>query len=157
MKEATYSQARNDLADLFDDAAAHLPTRVRRRRAGTSVVVSESDLRALLTRYDFTPEVLLEAGAVAIWLPELAIYGRGATFIEAKDDLVDEIGQLVETVMADARLRSAPNMLERLPWLYRLMLARDGSDLESIVFAEPDLGSAASGASTSDSDRLAVH
>lgn len=152
MKEATYSQARNDLADVFDDAAAHLPTRVRRRRAGTSVVVSESDLRTLLARYAFTPEVLLEAGAVAIWLPELAIYGRGATFIEAKDDLLEEIEQLVAAVTADARLRTAPNTLERLPWLYRLMLARDGSEVEAIVFAEPALQEPAQ-----DSDRLAVH
>lgn len=152
MKEATYSQARNDLADLFDDAAAHLPTRVRRRRAGTSVVVSESDLRTLLARYPFTPEVLLEAGAVAIWLPELAIYGRGPTFIEAKDDLLGEIEQFIEAVTTDARLRSAPNTLERLPWLYRLMLARDGSDVEAMVFAEP-----AAPEPAPESGRLAVH
>lgn len=148
----TYSRARADLADLFDDAAAHLPTRIRRRRAGTSVVVSESDLRTLLALYAFTPEVLLEVGAVAIWLPELAIYGRGATFSEAKDDLLDEIEQLVEAVTADARLRAAPNTLERLPWLFRLMLARDGSDVESIVFAEPTALEP-----SPESDRLAVH
>ena len=87
MNEMQYSQARTELADLHQHALSHLPTRITRRRADAAVLVSASDFRDLLAPFEFHPEVLFEAGATSIWLPELAIWGRGASFAEAKEDL----------------------------------------------------------------------
>jgi hypothetical protein len=137
MHELTYSQARADLANLHEHALRHLPTRITRRRADPAVLLSEADFRALLSRYTFRPDVFFEGSVVSIWLPELAVWGRGASFAEAREDLLDEIDQLLGVLEHDERARLAPNMVERLPWVYRLMDARSDEELEAILFAEP--------------------
>lgn len=137
MRQITYSRARADLADLYDNALEHLPTRIERRRADPAVLLSLADFKVLLSQFEFTPEVLFEASSVAVWLPELAIWGRGATFGEAKEDLLVEIDQLLALLAEDARLRSAPNMVERLPWIFRLMHAESDAEREEVLFAAP--------------------
>lgn len=137
MPQITYSRARSDLADLYDNAIAHLPTRIERRRADPAVLLSLEDFKTLLSQFEFTPEVLFEESSVAVWLPELAIWGRGATFIEARDDLLEEVVQLLGLLAEDARLRSAPNMVERLPWIFRLMYAESDAEREGMLFEAP--------------------
>ena len=137
VQQITYSRARADLADLYDHALGHLPTRIVRRRADPAVLLSLEDFKALLSRFEFAPEVLFEASSVAVWLPELAIWGRGATFAEAKEDLLAEIDELLALLAQDARLRSAPNMVERLPWIFRLMYAESDAEREEILFSTP--------------------
>lgn len=136
MHEIQYSRARSDLADLHDNALAHLPTRITRRRSDPAVLLSEEDFKALLTQFEFHPEVLFEEGATAIWLPELAVWGRGESFVDAKEDLIEEVEQLLAVVEHDERVRSAPNMVSRLPWIFRLIVA-DEAEREAILFAEP--------------------
>ena len=137
MNQITYSRARADLADLYDHALAHLPTRIVRRRADPAILLSFEDFKALVRHYEFAPEVLFEASSVAVWLPELAIWGRGGTFADAKADLLDEIDHLLVLLGDDARLRSAPNMVERLPWIFRLMVAENDGEREAMLFATP--------------------
>ncbi|MDO8483906.1 MAG: hypothetical protein Q7S35_03035 [Candidatus Limnocylindrales bacterium] len=137
MQQITYSRARADLADLYDNALAHLPTRIERRRADPAVLLSLEDFKALLSQFEFAPEVLFEASSVAVWLPELSIWGRGTTFADAKEDLLAEIDQLLALLAEDARLRSAPNMVERLPWIFRLMYAESDAEREEVLFAAP--------------------
>lgn len=137
MKAVNYSRARAGLADLYDDALEHLPSRIERRRADPAVLLSLEDFKALLSQFEFAPEVLFESSSVSVWLPELAIWGRGTTFADAKEDLLEEIDQLLELITNDARLRSAPNMVQRLPWIYRLMYADNDAEREQVLFAAP--------------------
>ena len=137
MQELTYSQARADLATLHEHALQHLPTRITRRRSDPAVLLSEADFRALLKGYTFQPDVFFEGSSVSIWLPELAVWGRGSSFVDAREDLLDEIDQLLGLLENDERARLAPNMVERLPWLYRLMDAESDADLHALLFAEP--------------------
>lgn len=136
MNEMQYSRARTELADLHEHALSHLPTRITRRRAEPAVLLSESDFRDLLILFEFHPEVLFEEGATSIWLPELAIWGRGASFAAAKEDLLEEIDQLLTVLEHDERLRSASNIVAKRPWIYRLMAAGE-DEWENILFAEP--------------------
>ena len=101
------------------------------------MLLSLEDFQTLLRQFAFAPEVLFEASSVAVWLPELAIWGRGSTFAEAKQDLLAEIDQLLTLLAQDARLRSAPNMVERLPWIFRLMDAQSDAEREEVLFAAP--------------------
>ena len=137
MNQITYSQARADLADLYDLALEHLPSQIMRRRADPAVLLSLADFKSLLSQFQFKPEVLFEASSVAVWLPELSIWGRGATFADAKEDLLEEIDELLALLADDARLRSAPNMVERLPWIFRLMYAKNDAEREEMLFARP--------------------
>jgi hypothetical protein len=137
MDAVPYSRARAALADLFEDAIEHLPTRIDRRRAAPAVLISLEDLRTLLAGFEFHPEVLFEAEAVGIWLPELALWGRGGSFEEAGADLLDEIDELLEQLAASPRLRAAPNVVERLPWIFRLMHADTDDERLGMLFAKP--------------------
>lgn len=137
MQEFSYSHARAELANLHEHALRHLPTRITRRRSDAAVLLSEADFRALLSRYSFSPEVFFEGSAVSIWLPELAVWGRGRSFEEARQDLLGEIDQLLTVLERDERARLAPNTVDRLPWIYRLMGAGSDEELEAVLFAEP--------------------
>ncbi len=137
MEAIPYSQARASLADLFEDAIEHLPTRIDRRRAAPAVLISLEDLRTLLAGFDFHPEVLFESAAVGIWLPELAIWGRGGSFEDARADLLNEIDELLAQLAASPRLRAAPNIVEVLPWIFRLMLADTDDERRNMLFAHP--------------------
>ena len=136
MNEMQYSKARTELADLHEHALAHLPTRITRRRADSAILLSESDFLDLLSSFEFHPDVIFEEGVTSIWLPELAIWGRGNTFASAKDDLLDEVDQLLAVFEDDERLRNAPNVVAQRPWIYRLM-ATGESEWEALLFAEP--------------------
>lgn len=140
MQELTYSEARAELANLHEDALRHLPTRITRRRSDPVVLLSEADFRALLSGFAFHPEVFFERSSVSVWLPELAVWGRGSSFAEAQEDLLDEVDQLLGVLETDERARLAPNMVERLPWIYRLMGTESDEDRLEILFAEPAPG-----------------
>jgi hypothetical protein len=132
-----FSEARSSLADLFDAAVRHVPTRIARRRSGEAVLISREDLLRLTSRYGFSPAVYFEVDAVSIWLPELGIWGRGAAFEEAREDLIDEVRQYVAEFVADDRMRQAPNHVSRTPWVIRALLTDDDAELAEAIFAEP--------------------
>ena len=134
-----YSEARNSFADLFDAAISHAPTRIARRRSGEAVLIGRDDLLALTDAFAFRPDVYFEPDGVSIWLPELAVWGRGSDLQAASDDLVTEVRQFVEEWLADARLRSSPNHRPHAPWVVKAMLSDDAQLAESL-FAEPAAG-----------------
>lgn len=133
----TSSSARYQFPNLQDAAALHEPTLIRRRRGPSTVLVSDEDLRAILAAYTFSPEIFREDEAVSIWLPELAIWGRGASVAEASDDLLEEIEQLLALLAAEERFRTSPAVLQKMPWLYRLMLTPEDEARLGLLFAAP--------------------
>jgi hypothetical protein len=139
MSDLVFSEARDRLADVFDAALSHLPTPIVRRRSGVAVLISVDDLLQLVSGYRFSPEVFFEPDdTVSIWLPELALYGRGSSIGEARDDLLDEVREYLAAFAEDARLRAAPNHLQRLPWVARAMLLdRIEDGLSAALFEDP--------------------
>lgn len=137
MHEMTASHARSMFPTLQDAAALHEPTVITRRRGQSVILVSDEDLRAILASYAFTTEVFHEAGGVSMWLNELSIWGKGASFAEAKDDLLDEIDELFALLDADPRYRSSPEIERKLPWIYRLQLARTDEERLEMLLGTP--------------------
>jgi hypothetical protein len=137
MQEMTASRARSLFPSLHDAALLHEPTLITRRRSPNAVLLSGDDLRAILSSYSFSTEVFREGDSVSVWLNELALWGRGSSFPEAKTDLLDELDQLFALLDADPRFRSSPDIEKRLPWIYRLRLARDDEERLAMLFAAP--------------------
>ena len=137
MHEITASQARNQFADIYEAALAHLPTSIKRRRGGSAVMVDGGDFDALLQAFEFSTEVFFEQGAVSIWLPELKIWGRGKTFAEAQADLLDEVDELIALIESDRVMRAAAETVRQLPWIYRLMRTSSDEDRMALLFAPP--------------------
>jgi hypothetical protein len=87
---------------------------------------AREDAQLLLDGCGFNPEVLEEPGAVSIWLPELALYGRGPSLDAAKADLLDEVCDYVDEYLREAHayLR-APNRRRHFPYIVKALLARN--------------------------------
>ncbi|MGA9762405.1 MAG: hypothetical protein WBQ14_08285 [Gaiellaceae bacterium] len=54
-------------------------------------MLGRDDLLRLVAGHEFHPEVFSEEEAVSVWLPEFALYGRGGSFLEVQEDLLDEV------------------------------------------------------------------
>ena len=91
-------------------------------------LIGVAELEELLSDLAFGPEVFFEPEAVSIWLPELALYGRGQSFEEAMEDLVDEVRDYVDEYLSEAPLyRRAPGRAEQFPFVIKALVA-DASD-----------------------------
>jgi hypothetical protein len=100
-------------------------------------LVDVREQEALLAKaFPFSPEVYFHDDSVAIWLPELAVFGEGADLQEAKDDLVDAVLDYADSWYED-NLKSAPLHAARAGWLQRIRLA--GSDeIAKVLFNDDE-------------------
>src|SRR6266566_7901521 len=95
-KQVSITQARKQMGPLFSEVVVdHRPALIERHRLA-GVFVGEDDASAFLSPYEFHTEVFFEPVAVSFWVPELALYGRGATYEEAGEDLVEEVRDYIE-------------------------------------------------------------
>ena len=137
MYEINASDARSRFADIYDNAVGYLPTSIRRRRGSGAVLVGEEVFDQMLSRYEFAPEVFFEAGKVAIWLPELKVWGRGDDFGAAQEDLLDEIDEFLALVEGDASVRTSVPVRALAPWIYRLSRTSTDDKRLEVLFAAP--------------------
>ena len=80
---------------------------------------------ALTRRYRFTTEVIYEPdGQVTLWVPELALFGHGASYERARADLLEEVDIYLDDWLVE--LHSAPNHRSREGWVRRLLLLNEG-------------------------------
>ena len=102
---------------------------IERGSGERGLLIGFDEVRLLLDPYAFTTEVFFEPDAVSIWLSELQLYGRGATFEDAQADLVDEVNAYVEEFLSDARLYlRSPNRAAHFPWILRAYVANAAGD-----------------------------
>lgn len=115
----------------MSEARAAFPALHREGQSGTvgitrrnhEFVLTGADQLAkwLGARHRFTTEVIYEKdGGVALWVPELALFGRGDTYEQARADLLAEVADYLEEWEEDLHL--APNHKEREGWVRRLQL-----------------------------------
>lgn len=97
------------------------PVGITRRNHEFVLTGADQLQRWLAARYRFTTEVIYESeGGVALWVPELALFGRGATYEQAREDLLTEVLDYLEEW--DEELHTAPNHKAREGWVRRLQL-----------------------------------
>ncbi len=100
------------------------PVAIERAGVDRAVLIGAEELDRLLMDYEFNPEVFFEDDAVSVWLPELALYGRGETFDEAQADLVREVLDYVDEYVSDAQLYlRAPNRAEQFPYVMKALVS----------------------------------
>ncbi|MFN0154370.1 MAG: hypothetical protein ACKVUT_08310 [Gaiella sp.] len=137
MHPLSVSDARRRWADVFTQAVGRgSPVAIERGGDEHGLLIGFEELRLLLDRFPFTTETFFEEGAVSLWVPELALYGRGATFVEAQADLADEVRAYVDEFLGDARLYlRAPNRREHFPWVLRAYVAEAIGALDDVLAA----------------------
>jgi hypothetical protein len=140
MSSISVTEARKRWAEVFSQAVEdRWPVPIERGRDERGLLLGFDEVILLLAPYTFTTEVFFETDAVSIWLPELQLYGRGATFEAAQADLVDEVNAYVEEFLADARLYlRSPNRAAHFPWILRAYVANAAGELTGALFAAPD-------------------
>lgn len=120
------AEARAQLPRLHRDVAEAWAGISRR---GREFALADADqlLEKLAAKYRFTTDVIYEPNnAVALWVAELALYGRGASYDEARSDLLEEVDVYLDDWTAE--LHAAPNHRAREGWVRRLQLLRDPED-----------------------------
>lgn len=140
MSAVSVTEARKRWADVFSQAVeARSPVSIERGRDERGLLIGFDEVMLLLDPYSFTTEVFFEPDTVSIWLSELQLYGRGATFEAAQADLVDEVQAYVEEFLADARLYlRSPNRAAHFPWVLKAYLATAAGELTAALFAAPE-------------------
>ena len=125
----------------------HSPLAIQRGSEDLGLLLGRDEAWALLSDCSFSPEVMRGDGSVSIWLPELALYGEGTTYAEAKADLLDEMRLYIDEYLANAaEYRRAPNRVAHLPHVIKAYLAELRGELELLVFpGPPDLTVARAG------------
>lgn len=134
------SEARSRWAEVFGQAVGdrHLVA-IERSSGERAFLIGADELERLLAAHDFRPEVFFEDAAVSIWLPELALYGRGAGFEDAREDLIDEVRDYVDEYLRDAQLYlRAPDRAEHFPFVIKALLADAAGRLVEVLLAAPE-------------------
>ncbi len=116
----------------------HSPLAIQRGSEDLGLLLGRDEAWALLADRTFTPEVMRGDGSVSIWLPEFAVDGQGATYAEAKADLLDEVRVYVDEYLANAaEYQRAPNRAAHLPHVIKAYLADLRGELELLIFPGP--------------------
>ena len=125
----------------------HSPLAIQRGSEDLGLLLGRDEAWALLAERSFAPEVMGGDDSVSIWLGELALYGQGATYAEAKADLLDEVRVYIDEYLANAaEYRRAPNRAAHLPHVIKAYLADLRGELELLIFpGPPDLPAARTG------------
>lgn len=137
--------ARKKWSEYFDRAVHdRWPVLIERGGRDRGLLIGADELELVLRQYEFHPEAFFEPAAVAIWLPELALFGRGESFADAQADLVDEVRDYVDEYADDASLYlRAPNRASHFPYVLRAFVADSEGRLPDILFAQPAVGAGA--------------
>jgi len=137
--ETPITRLRDHLGPAFSDVVQeHRPQFIERNGRDHGVLLGHDEILRLLEPHGFHPEVFHEDQAVSIWLPEFALYGRGTSFGEAMEDLVDEVQAYVEEYLSDpAAYLSAPNRAHHFSHVLKAALADLRGELDAVLFAEP--------------------
>ncbi len=113
------ANARAKLGDYVTAAARHHPVSLS-NHDDLGMLVGAQDVADLLAGNEFHPEVFFEGDGVAIWLPELELYGTGTDPDEALSDLEEEIRDYAERYVNESELYLAsPNRRQHYPYVMR--------------------------------------
>lgn len=133
------TEFRRSIGPAFSEAVRdHRPIKISRGAGENGVLLGAEEALALVANRRFHPEVFRERDAVSVWLPEFALYGRGASFAEAREDLIEEVRAYVEEYLDEVGLYSrAPNRAPHFPFVVRAWLADSSGELADVLFAPP--------------------
>jgi antitoxin YefM len=142
MAEAvSISTFRDRTGPLFTQAVFHhAPLLIRRGANDLGMLLGVHELEVLLADYSFNPQVRRGdgSGQIAIWLPELEIYGQADTYAEAREDLLGEVRVYIDEFIENAELYvHAPNRKGHLAYILRAFIADQNGQLEAVVFPGP--------------------
>jgi hypothetical protein len=133
------TEFRRSIGPVFSEAVQrHRPIKIDRGARESGVLLGDEEVLALVANRHFHPEVFREGREVSIWLPEFSLYGRGASFAEAREDLLEEVCEYVEEYLGEVELYSrAPNRADHFPFVIRAWLADASGELADVLFAPP--------------------
>lgn len=116
----------------------HSPLAIQRGSGDLGLLLGRDEAWALLADRSFAPELMRSDGSISIWLPEFAIYGQGATYAEARADLLDEVRVYIDEYLTNAaEYQRAPNRAAHLPHVIKAYLAELRGELEEVIFPGP--------------------
>jgi hypothetical protein len=147
VKPLNLSDVRDRISDVFTDAVVrHRPVPIARGGKDLALLLGLEEMARLVESISFEPEVLKEKGAVNIWLPEFAVYGRGKDLAAARLDLLGEVRDYVFEYLEDIdNYRAAPNRKAHFPHVIKALVADLSGHLDRVIFADRPIPQAKEG------------
>lgn len=135
------TDARN-LSPLFEAAVGKgLPIMITRHRREYGVLMARDQALRLLRPYDLHVDVIPEEedGGFSLWVRELNIGSHGATILEARARLLEEVRAYVRHYLDSWDFyRHLPDMAAQEPRITRLSLAESDEELIEMLFGAYD-------------------
>lgn len=133
------SEFRQHSGPLFSEVVnGHRPCLIRRGRDDLGLLLGADEVLAILSDRSFHPQVMRGEGSVSIWLPEFELYGQGASYAEAREDLLGEVRVYVAEYLTNVdEYRRAPNRAHHLPHVIKAQLVDLRGDLDELIFPGP--------------------
>ncbi|MGH2369255.1 MAG: hypothetical protein ACRDI2_13750 [Chloroflexota bacterium] len=144
LQEVNLTTARN-LSPLFDEAVRReRPVMIVRGRRERGLLLSRDALLRLLQPYTFHVDVLPEDdGSFTLWLHELDLAGNGPGLKDARAALLQAIRSYLQYYADEIDLfRHLPDKARQEPYVLRLSLAKDDSELIAMLFGPQQRGEA---------------
>lgn len=130
------SEAKRDFSRLVRESSEELRIfriqNLQRHRATASLLIGETAMDLILAGYDFTPqwEEDAEQNLWTVYVPEIDVWGQGATRDDAAEDLVTAVLDYVDLYFEDVPFQIKVNRGAQLPHLLRI--SRAGEDRQAV-------------------------
>jgi antitoxin YefM len=131
-----FSEARARFSELFDQVVnEYAPTIVTRRRH--DVVILRRDLLqgSVLSGYDLDVQCEPEPdGSITLSIETLGLVVNGTTREDARRELIEDLRHYAADYLGNLPLfLNAPNRKHHLPYILRIALAQDDSEIEQML------------------------
>lgn len=139
LMEVNFTNARKTLSEIYDSVWHRYHPVIINRRQNEKVIVLRRELQQdILQAYHFKPEILLEKnGSVTAALDEVDIAVNCPNKEAALDELVKELRLYAQDYLDRSQFfLNAPNRKEHFPYVLRVTLCNDDSEIRSLLELE---------------------
>ena len=136
LAELNFTNARNNLSSVYDEAYNDLKPIIIRRNVKEQVIMLRTDLqKLLLSNFSLKPEVLPEEdGSITLALDQVDISINADSLDQAKQEMAKELCLYARDYMERSQLfLNAPNRRPHFPYVLRILLCDNVEEVGQLL------------------------
>ena len=136
LAELNFTNARNNLSSVYDEAYNDLKPIIIRRNVKEQVIMLRTDLqKLLLSNFSLKPEVLPEEdGSITLALDQVDISINADSLDQAKQEMAKELSLYARDYMERSQLfLNAPNRRSHFPYVLRILLCDNVEEVGQLL------------------------
>ena len=136
LAELNFTNARNNLSSVYDEAYNDLKPIIIRRNVKEQVIMLRTDLqKLLLSNFSLKPEVLPEEdGSITLAIDLIDISINADSLDQAKQEMAKELSLYARDYMDRSQLfLNAPNRRSHFPYVLRILLCDNVEEVGQLL------------------------